>query len=144
MINRQSFTIPFKLPSLNEYVLACRRNKYAGAKFKADIERDIGWEIKAAKLRPVPNPCILLMTFVSGNRRMDVDNTESAKKFIADSLVACGILQGDSPRYVVAMPSFTVYDKAPRVIVELIDSTDVDALREIVRRSMAAYEGEKE
>jgi len=31
MINRQTFTIHFKLPSLNDYILACRRNKYAGA-----------------------------------------------------------------------------------------------------------------
>lgn len=30
-MNRQTFTIHFKLPSLNEYILACRRNKYAGA-----------------------------------------------------------------------------------------------------------------
>jgi hypothetical protein len=144
MINRQTFTIPFKLPSLNEYVLACRRNKYAGANFKTNIEQDIGLVIRTFRLHPVMNKCIVCMTFVEGNRKRDVDNVESGKKFCLDSLVSCGILQGDSPKWVVAAPSFTVYDKAPRVIVELIDSTDVDALHAIVRAARAAYEGEKE
>lgn len=144
MINRQTFTIPFKLPSLNEYILACRRNKYAGAKMKRDIERNIGWEIKAAKLLPVVNPCIVCMTFVEGNRKRDVDNVESGKKYILDALVSSGILQGDSPKWVAGVPSFTVYDKAPKVIVQLIDSKDEDALHALVRNARAAYEGEKE
>ena len=139
MINRQTFTIHFKLPSLNDYICACRRNKYAGAKFKAEIERDICWAIKAAKLRPVDNKCIVCMTFIEGNHKRDVDNVESAKKFIADSLVSCGILQGDSPKWVVAAPSFTVYDKAPRVIVELIDGSP-DELHALVKNARAAYE----
>jgi len=143
MINRQTFTIHFKLPSLNDYILACRRNKYAGAKFKAGIERDIGWEIKAAKLRQVVNPCIVLATFVEGNHMRDVDNVESGKKYLIDALVSCGILQGDSPKWVIAAPSFTVYDKTARVIVELIDSTDEAALRALVRTARAAYEEEK-
>ena len=139
MINRQTFTIHFKLPSLNDYINACRRNKYAGAKMKRDIERNIGWEIKIDNIQSVTNPCIVCMTFIEGNRKRDVDNVESAKKFIADSLVSCDILQGDSPKWVVAVPSFTVYDKAPRVIVELIDGNK-DELHALVRESRAAYE----
>lgn len=142
MINRQTFTIPFKLPSLNDYINACRTHPQVGAKMKKDIERDIGWEIKAAKLKPVANKAIVLMTFVEGNRRRDVDNCESGKKFIADSLVSNGILQGDSPRWVVAVPSFTVYDKAPKVIVELIDGNK-DELHALVKNARAAYEVEE-
>lgn len=37
------FMINAKLPSLNEYINACRRNKYQGAKFKRDVEEVIGW-----------------------------------------------------------------------------------------------------
>ena len=30
--------IPFRLPSLNNYILECRKNKYAGANMKKKIE----------------------------------------------------------------------------------------------------------
>lgn len=35
--------IPFRLPSLNQYINECRRNKYAGANMKKNVEKDIGW-----------------------------------------------------------------------------------------------------
>jgi hypothetical protein len=143
MINRQTFTIPFKLPSLNDYINACRTHPQVGAKMKKSTECDINWAITAAKVKPVANPCVVLMTFVRADRRADIDNVESGKKYILDSLVSCGILQGDSPRYVIAVPSFTVYDKGARVIVELIDGNP-DELHALVRNARAAYEGEKE
>lgn len=139
MINRQTFTIPFKLPSLNDYINACRTHPQVGAKMKKDIERDIGWMIKKSKLQKVQNACIVCMTFIEGNRKRDVDNVESAKKYILDALVSNGILQGDSPKWVVAAPSFTVYDKAPKVIVELIDGNK-DELHTLVENARAAYE----
>jgi hypothetical protein len=140
MINRQTFTIPFRLPSLNDYVNACRTHPQVGAKMKKSTECDISWVIKAAKVKPVTNPCIVCMTFVEPNRRRDCDNVESGKKYLLDALVSCGILQGDSPRYVIAVPSFTVYDKAPKVIVELLDSSDTDLLHALVKNARAAYE----
>lgn len=115
----QTFEIPFRLPSLNEYVNANRRNRYAGAKLKKDIERDICFAIKAAKLQPVTGPCIVKMTFTEPNRRRDVDNVESAKKYVLDALVSSGILQGDSPKYVSSAPSFTAYGDQAKVTVEL-------------------------
>lgn len=33
--------IPMKLPSLNAYINECRKNKFAGAKMKKEIEDDI-------------------------------------------------------------------------------------------------------
>ena len=33
--------IPFRLPSLNQYINECRRNKYAGANMKKNVEKDI-------------------------------------------------------------------------------------------------------
>ena len=35
--------IPEKLPSLNEYINACRSNRYAGAKMKREVEDTISW-----------------------------------------------------------------------------------------------------
>jgi hypothetical protein len=55
------FTIRAKLPSLNEYINACRANKYQAAKFKQDVEEVIGWAIKQARakgeLKPIDEPC---------------------------------------------------------------------------------------
>lgn len=43
--------IAMKLPSLNEYVNACRTNPYKASKFKQNIENDIGLsEIKRETL----------------------------------------------------------------------------------------------
>ena len=33
------FVIEAKLPSLNDYINACRINRFAGAKFKRDVEK---------------------------------------------------------------------------------------------------------
>lgn len=112
----QHFTIPFKLPSLNDYINACRTNPYKAAGFKKRTEREI--TACFAGLRPVKRPCIVEMRFWEPDMRRDVDNVESAKKYILDALVARGILQGDSPKWVKAVPSYTEY-KGNRVEVFL-------------------------
>lgn len=75
-----------KLPSLNEYINACRRNKYQGAKFKRDVEEVIGWAIIEAKakkmLQPTCKPCKVAFEWHEKTRRRDCDNIASAKKFI--------------------------------------------------------------
>ena len=93
--------MPIKLPSLNEYVNACRSNPYVGAKMKKDSEDLIGWFIK--KIAPFRNPVEVSFTWVEPNRRRDVDNIAFGKKFILDALVKNGVLQDDSQRYVRAL-----------------------------------------
>ncbi len=114
----QRFTIPLRLPSLNDYINACRRNKYEAAKFKQDIQRQIAPFLVG--LRPITECCVIKMTFVEPDKRRDVDNVESAKKYILDAMVCKGILQGDSPRWVRAVPSYTEYGEAARVDVEIM------------------------
>ena len=93
--------MPIKLPSLNEYVNACRSNPYVGAKMKKDSEELIGWFIK--KIAPFRNPVEVSFTWVEPNRRRDVDNIAFGKKFILDALVKNGVLQDDSQKYVRAL-----------------------------------------
>ena len=40
-----SFVIPTKLPSLNDYVAKCRTHAFVGAKFKEETEETIGRRI---------------------------------------------------------------------------------------------------
>ena len=138
---RQKFVIPFTLPSLNDYVCECRQNAHAGAAFKRSTDDSIAWVIKPARLQPVKYPCLVLMVFTEPNRRRDVDNVESAKKYILDALVKCSVIQDDSPRWVVGVPSYTVYGERARVEVTIIESEDTDALRTLLRASAAGIRG---
>lgn len=133
------FEIPFKLPSLNDYINACRTNPHVGAQMKKSTERDIAWAIKAARVEPVKQPCIVSMTFVEGDRRRDVDNVESAKKYILDAMVSTGVLQGDSPRYVIGAPSFTIYARGAKVLVCIIEYEDETVLRQMLKDAMDLY-----
>lgn len=87
--------------------------------------------IFAEQLVPVELPCIVHMTFEEANRKRDVDNVESAKKYILDALVRSKILKDDSPKYVIGSPSYTRYDAKDgcRVLVTIIEDENEDRLR---------------
>lgn len=70
--------IPFRLPSLNQYINECRRNKYAGANMKKNVEKDIGWYINL--LPEYKNPIKIHFIWVEENKRRDLDNVCFAKK----------------------------------------------------------------
>lgn len=129
----QVFQIPARLPSLNEMIAANRRNKYAGAKLKRDTEEFIITQIFAQKLKAVEQPCIVHMVFNEPTRKRDADNVESAKKFILDALVRAKVIAGDSPRYVVASPSFTVYDEAGAFVTVTIVEGERGYLHSLLR-----------
>lgn len=132
----QQFTIPFKLPGLNQVNAANRTNPYAGAKLKRDTDAAICMIIHQADIRPVQSPCIVHMLFIEPGRR-DADNVESAKKFVLDSMVKCGIIHSDAPKYVVGSPSFTRYVKGggAEVIVTVVEDDDRNALYDRLRKA---------
>lgn len=98
------FAIRRKLPSLNTVISKNRTNRYMGAKFKADIEEAIGWDIKQAltqhTLEPITEPCDILIDFYESTIRRDVDNIQSAQKFILDAMVKNGVLKNDNRKWV--------------------------------------------
>lgn len=93
-----------QLPSYNEYINACRSHWSKGAKFKKDIDRIIGYEILRAKsekkLAPTSAPCVINIEWHEKTKRRDVDNIQSAQKFILDALQLTEIIPNDSRRYV--------------------------------------------
>jgi len=120
------FIIKAKLPSLNEYIRACRANRYAGAKFKEEIEELIGWSIKqaqaAGKLPPMGDtPCRIYIDWHEKTKRRDVDNIQSAQKFILDALQTYGVLKNDSRKYVKQI-YHTVNDATADYVVVRIES----------------------
>lgn len=109
--------IPYKFPSLNEYVNECRKNKYAGAKMKRQIQDDISWFI--TKLPVYKNPIAIHFHWVEGNKRRDLDNICFAKKFILDTLVEQGKLKDDNRKCVTAFTDTFSYADETKVILEI-------------------------
>ncbi len=89
------FTIPGRLPGLNEYINAERRNKHMAAKMKKQAEELIAWSLKAEKRVKFKNPVLIHYLWVEKDRRRDKDNICFAKKFIQDALVRTGVLEND-------------------------------------------------
>ena len=94
--------IPYKFPSLNDYVNACRSNHYAGGGMKKKVQKDIAPYIKT--LPYCEKPVRIDFLWVEKTKRRDYDNIAFAKKFIlgkgegfyfitqctADKLCTCG------------------------------------------------------
>ena len=109
--------LPFRLPSLNDYIKAINRNKYVGNKMKQEAQLDISFFLKGVK--PVEKPCILHFTWIEKDKRRDLDNIAFAKKFILDALVNDGILKDDSYRYVRGFTDDFKYESNAKIIIEI-------------------------
>lgn len=109
--------IPFRLPSLNQYINECRKNRYAGANMKKKVDSDIGYFIN--QLPQYDNPIKIHFHWVEENKRRDLDNVCFAKKFILDSMVKAGKLKDDNRNYVVGFEDSFEYGKSSKVILEI-------------------------
>lgn len=116
----QKITIKGSLPGYNEYINKCRHNRYAGAKFKADTEDAIMWQIKTSQ--PIQTPCKLKITFFEPNNRRDYDNIVSSQKFLWDSMVKLGILPNDNRKNITKIEYEVFTDKQnPRIEVTVLE-----------------------
>lgn len=109
--------IPIKLPSLNDYINECRKNKYAGANMKKNVENDLALFIN--KLPTFKNPIRIKFTWIESNKKRDLDNICFAKKFILDTLVKCGKMKNDNRNYVVGFTDDFDYEKENKVILDI-------------------------
>lgn len=98
------FAVPDKLPGLNEYTDACRSHWSKGYRMKKDAEELIGWAIATARrkqrAKPITVPCVVYIVWHEGSRARDVDNIQSAQKFIMDALKNSGMIRDDNRRWV--------------------------------------------
>ena len=90
--------LPMKLPSLNDYVRACRANRFEGAKMKKRLEKEIGLFVR--RLPVISDPVRITFIWQEKNKRRDYDNIAFAKKFILDALVKEGRLKDDNRKCV--------------------------------------------
>ena len=109
--------IDMKLPSLNDYVRACRSNRFQGSKMKKDLESQIGFYI--ATLPRFDVPVKIHFHWVEGTKRRDYDNVAFAKKFILDSMVKAGKLRDDNRKCVTGFTDSFSYGLETKVILEI-------------------------
>ena len=116
------YEIPMKLPSLNDYTKECRKNKYAGARYKAKYENIIG--LYLMKMPRWTTPIKIHFTWVEGSKRRDPDNVYFAKKFILDAMVKYGKLKDDNRKWVHAFTDDLVYGDTTIVILDIEEASD--------------------
>lgn len=111
--------IPMKLPSANDYILACRTNKFKAAKMKSDVEQHLLYYLR--EMPRFDNPVKIKFTWVEGNKRRDLDNVAFAKKFVLDAMVKGKNLKDDNRKNVTCFTDDFQYGKEFKVILEVSD-----------------------
>lgn len=110
-----------RLPGLNEYIEAERRNRYKGAAMKRESEAIVAWGIKASRLKPFSKAVVMRYRWYEKDKRRDKDNVSSfGRKVIQDALVKMKILKGDGWNYIEEFSDEFYIDKNdPRIEVEI-------------------------
>ena len=109
--------IPMKLPSLNDYIRKINSNRYVGNSMKKNIENDIMYFIN--RLPVFDKPIKIKFTWVEANKKRDLDNICSAKKFILDAMQKAGKLKNDNRKWVVGFTDEFEYGKEYKVILDI-------------------------
>lgn len=119
---RYKLIIKGKLPGLNEYIAANRKNPYIGNKMKQDNEKIIIWEVRQQlKKIKINKPVKIQYSWYEENKKRDHDNVSSyGRKVIQDALVKAGILKNDGWNEVVGFTdNFFIDKKNPRIEIIL-------------------------
>ena len=116
----QTLKISDRLPGLNDYTDKININRNVGNAFKRDTEELIMWQIKAQHLNPIEKPCKMTFYWVETNKKRDLDNIYSAKKYILDAMQKAGILKNDNQKWVTDLIDIhPIVDKIGGVVVRI-------------------------
>lgn len=120
-MNKYTFFIPFRFKGLNEIIALCKKSPYSYNKYKKEVENYCGYCIKAK--RTFVKPVKITYNWIEPNKKRDLDNIFSAKKFINDALVAARVIKDDSQRYLQEIRDNLIIEKGKsgvEVVVEEI------------------------
>jgi len=127
-IEMQAFVIPIRFDSFNDYTARLKRSQpkrhyFPAARYKRDVEDQIMWYIKAARIKPITEMCFISFIWYEERKgrekSRDKDNIAFAKKFILDALQKRMILPNDNDEWVAGFADFFVYGEGQRVIVRI-------------------------
>ena len=95
-MEKQTFTIPIRLTSLNEYINAERTNKYKAAKIKKEMTNICS--LYCRNIKAIDKPFIMECEWGIGKH--DPDNVAYAKKYVLDGLMKADKIRNDNYKYV--------------------------------------------
>lgn len=117
---KATFTIPIRLPGMNEIIDAARTNKFASAAMKKKATADCAALLGVTV--PFNPPVAVEIEWFEPNSRRDVDNIMAGQKFILDALVGRGFLPNDGQKEIVALSHRFHRDaQNPRVVVTVYE-----------------------
>ena len=113
-------TLDIPKTTLNEYINAERRNRYAAAKIKKQETFAAAVAVSNAMKQGVAFdwPCVLKFTWHVKNRKKDPDNVAATKKFILDGMQKAEFLPNDSMKYITGFVDVFVVDGKEIVEIE--------------------------
>lgn len=118
-----SFIIDRTYPTLNEYILKCRQNKYKGNEFKKNDEIWTSFYIMSKKIKVIPEewyPLKITFHFYEKNTKRDIDNVMGyAHKIILDALQKTIIKQDNWQGIREIRDKFYIDKKFPRIEIEI-------------------------
>ena len=117
MIDKNTYVIDMKLPSLNQYIYVCRANKYGASRYKQELQNDIA--IFLNRMPSYENPIWIDFFWIEENKKRDYDNICFAKKFILDTMVQLGKIQNDSWGYILGFSDSFCVSKEKTAKVKL-------------------------
>lgn len=121
------FTVHAKLPSFNDVIRKNRENMFCGNSYKKETEKIISRYIQKAlitgELKPVSEPCTIIIDWYEKTKRRDVDNIQSSQKFILDALVSNGVLPDDNRKHVVQI-YHTIHDSIENKVSVTIERNE--------------------
>ena len=120
----QTVILEGKLPSLNEYVRACRANARYSNKLKRNVEELLMWQM--GRLRKIETPCFISFEWHEKNRRRDKDNVAFGKKFILDAMQKAEKLVNDDNHYIQGFSDRFVYGDWQGVILRIWEAGEDD------------------
>lgn len=119
----KAFTLPLRLPGINEYQNACRRHPIQGAVMKKKWMQAV-----MVYLTPVVKlswPAQFEIIYTEPNKKRDIDNiTGFGSKVILDAFVKAGFLPDDGPSYVNKIDSSVVYGETPQIEIFVKEEGD--------------------
>ncbi len=122
-----SIVIHGRLPGCNEYIEACRKNRYEAARMKRETQELIRWQIY--RLPKLTKPVKIAFRWIEPNARRDYDNITYGRKFILDALQEAGKLPNDNRKYVRGFSDEFAVDKDdPRIEMKIEEIKDVQSM----------------
>ncbi|HET9146145.1 MAG TPA: hypothetical protein VFN81_08675 [Sphingomicrobium sp.] len=98
-----TFTIPGRLPGLNELIAAINRHRHVGATLKKSTTELCAMYVVAGRVPKFSGAVSVKFEWIEPDRRRDLDNISAGAKFILDAMVETGRLQNDTRKCVQAI-----------------------------------------